>query len=196
MELSFFLKFYDLGVQSLIVKDGKMETAMLKKLEKSNLVDINTRQGVDRASRTATGKELYKKFNTFRNSYAASKNGGVIDFSKKVATPKKKLKTPVTKTITTMAKKRPTPRRKKTASLASEIKKIQSKILKKPTKAQTKAKRSAAAKKAYKGSKLEAINKSATALQKASGTKQITVPKLSRKEATQRAARLYKKGTF
>lgn len=59
---------------------------------------------------------------------------------------------------------------------------------KKPTKAQTKAKRSAAGKKAYKGSKLERINKLATQMQKSSGTKQITVPKLSRKEATKRAA--------
>lgn len=85
-----------------------------------------------------------------------------------------------------MPKKRTTTRRKKTTAKSKN----------KPTKTQTKARRSVAAKKAYKGSALEAINKSATALQKASGTKQVTVPKLSRKEATRRAAALYKKGTF
>ncbi len=59
---------------------------------------------------------------------------------------------------------------------------------KKPTKAQTKAKRSEAGKKNYKGSKLQQINKLATQMQTSSGTKQITVPKLSRREATKRAA--------
>ncbi len=58
----------------------------------------------------------------------------------------------------------------------------------KQTKAQIKAKMSAAGKKNYKGSKLEKINKLATELQEMSGTKQITVPKLSRKDATKRAA--------
>ncbi len=58
----------------------------------------------------------------------------------------------------------------------------------KQTKAQIKAKMSAAGKKNYKGSKLQQINKLATEMQEMSGTKQITVPKLSRKEATKRAA--------
>lgn len=64
----------------------------------------------------------------------------------------------------------------------------------KQTKAQIKAKMSAAGKKNYKGSKLEKINKLATEMQEMSGTKQITVPKLSRKEATKRAANKLKLG--
>lgn len=207
MELSFFLKFYDLGVQDIIIKDGKMETAVFKKLEKSNLVEINTRQGVDRVSRTAIGNDFYKKYTSFRDSYATEKMGGVIDFSKKtpLTYENSTFKKTVEKAKKTVAKKE--------KSLATEIKENQNLILKnldkkimakapkkprkkatakpkapKQTKAQIKAKMSAAGKKNYKGSKLEKINKLATELQEMSGTKQITVPKLSRKDATKRAA--------
>ncbi len=88
-----------------------------------------------------------------------------------------------------MAKATKKPRKKATAKPKTAAKKrtVQPKVPKQ-TKAQIKAKMSAAGKKNYKGSKLQQINKLATEMQEMSGTKQITVPKLSRKEATKRAA--------
>ncbi len=90
MELSFFLKLYDSEVKQIILKDGKMATAMFKKLEQSELVKISysLKYSEDIVQRTKTGNELYKKFDAFRTSYATEKNGGVIDFSKKVVAPK------------------------------------------------------------------------------------------------------------
>ena len=92
MELSFFLKLYDSDVEKMILKDGKMDTAIFKKLEKSELVEIDylTKYGQDIARKTPKGKELYKKFDAFRSSYATEKMGGSIDFSKKVSSPKSK----------------------------------------------------------------------------------------------------------